>query len=146
MKTRSTIVALFLVAVFGGLAQAGEINYAAKEYSHNKVTVNATKIWLKKNKIWFKLTVINGTDKLLIFDKEQIQAKTPDGRTFARARSVFAGTAKPVTINPGMSAPLWVEYEIGEMPLEVSLLFSHGFVLDGKPIALPDFVVDPVGK
>lgn len=81
-----------------------------------------------------------------MFDKEQIQAQTPDGRVMARERSVFAGTAKPSAVMPGLSQPLWVEYKIGEVPLRVSLLFKHGFILDGKPFALPDYVVDPTGK
>ena len=144
MKTRSLLLALVFVVAAAGLAHAKEVTYAAKEYSHNKISVNVTKVWLKGDKIWFKLTVINGTDKLLVFDKEQIQAKTPDGRVFARERSVFAGRAKPATVGPGLSEPLWVEYKIGDVPLEVALQFKQGFILDGKPIALPEFIVDPV--
>ncbi|HEX6837086.1 MAG TPA: hypothetical protein VF334_10965 [Polyangia bacterium] len=138
-----TIAALVLVAA--GLAFAGEINYTAQPYEHDKITVAPERIWLKGDKVWFKLRVMNGTDKVLIFDKEQIQAKLPDGRVLSRARSIFAGQAKPSTVLPGGSQPLWVEYVIGKTPLQVSLLFSHGFVLDGKPIALPDFVANPSG-
>jgi hypothetical protein len=142
MKTARTLAGL-AVLVAAGLAFAGEITYAAAPYEANKITVTAEKVWLKKDKIWFKLRVINGTDKVVIFDKEQIQAKTPDGRVFARARSVFAGQAKPSTVLPGASQPLWLEYVIGDVPLQVSLIFKHGFILDGKPIELPDFTVNP---
>lgn len=134
-----------LVLVTAGLAFAGEISYTAQPYEHDKITVAPERIWLKGDKVWFKLRVMNGTDKVLIFDKEQIQAKLPDGRVLSRARSIFAGQAKPSTVLPGGSQPLWVEYVIGKTPLQVSLLFSHGFVLDGKPIALPDFVANPGG-
>ncbi|HEX8950980.1 MAG TPA: hypothetical protein VF945_03995 [Polyangia bacterium] len=137
---------LALVLAVSGLAFAGEITYSAQPYEHDKVTVSAEKIWLKGDKVWFKLRVMNGTDKVLIFDKEQIQAKLPDGRVLARARSVFAGQAKPSMVMPGGSQPLWVEYVIGKTPLQVSLQFSHGFVLDGKPISLPDFVAGPTGQ
>ena len=137
----SLVIALVLAA--SGLAFAGEINYSATPYQHDKITVAAEKIWLKGDKIWFKLRVMNGSDKVLMFDKEQIQAKLPDGRQMARARSVFAGQAKPSTVIPGGSQPLWVEYVIGKVPLQVSLLFNHGFILDGKPISLPDFVASP---
>ncbi len=140
----SVVIALVLAA--SSFAFAGEISYAAAPYEHEKITVTPEKVWLKGDKIWFKLRVINGTDKVLIFDKEQLQAKLPDGRVLSRARSVFAGQAKPSTVLPGGSQPLWVEYVIGKVPLQVSLLFTHGFVLDGKPIALPDFVVNPQGK
>jgi hypothetical protein len=142
MKLARTLATLCILGLAGN-AFAGEIKYGAVPYEAQKITVNAEKVWLKKDKIWFKLLVINGTGKVLIFDKEQIQAKTPDGRIFARARSVFAAHAKPASVMPGMSAPLWVEYVIGEAPLQVSLLFKHGFILDGKPIELPDFVVNP---
>ena len=138
------VIALVLAA--SGLAFAGEITYSAEPYNHDKITVAAEKIWLKGDKVWFKLRVMNGTDKVLIFDKEQIQAKLPDGRVLSRARSVFAGQAKPSMVMPGGSKPLWVEYVIGKMPLSVALQFSHGFVLDGKPIALPEFVANPSGK
>jgi hypothetical protein len=134
-----------LVLVASGLALAGEISYTAQPYEHDKITVAPERIWLKGDKVWFKLRVMNGTDKVLVFDKEQIQAKLPDGRVLSRARSIFAGQAKPSTVLPGGSQPLWVEYVIGKTPLQVSLIFSHGFVLDGKPIALPDFVANPGG-
>jgi hypothetical protein len=137
----SIVIALVLAA--SGLAFAGEISYNVAPYTHDKITVSPEKIWLKGDKIWFKLRVMNGTDKVLVFDKEQIQAKLPDGRQMARARSVFAGQAKPSTVMPGGSQPLWVEYVIGKTPLQVSLLFNHGFVLDGKPISLPGFVANP---
>ena len=140
----AAVIALVLAA--SAVAFAGEITYSAQPYEHDKVTVTAEKIWLKGDKVWFKLRVMNGTDKVLIFDKEQIQAKLPDGRVLSRARSVFAGQAKPSTVLPGGSQPLWVEYVIGKTPLQVSLQFSHGFVLDGKPISLPDFVASPSGQ
>lgn len=140
----AAVIALVLAA--SAAAFAGEITYSAQPYNHDKVTVAPEKIWLKGDKVWFKLRVMNGTDKVLIFDKEQIQAKLPDGRVLSRARSVFAGQAKPSMVMPGGSQPLWVEYVIGKTPLQVSLLFSHGFVLDGKPISLPDFVASPSGQ
>jgi hypothetical protein len=135
------ILALILAA--SGVAFAGEISYAAQPYEHDKITVAAEKIWLKGDKIWFKLRVMNGSDKVVIFDKEQLQAKLPDGRVLSRARSVFAGQAKPSMVMPGGSQPLWVEYVIGKVPLSVSLLFNHGWVKDGKPVSLPDFVANP---
>jgi hypothetical protein len=137
------IVAGALVLVLSGIAIAGEIVYSATPYDHDKITVAAEKIWLKGDKIWFKLRVMNASDKVVIFDKEQIQAKLPDGRVMSRARSVFAGQAKPSMVMPGGSQPLWVEYVIGKTPLQVSLLFGHGWVMDGKPITLPDFVASP---
>ena len=140
----AAVIALVLCA--SAVAFAGEITYSAQPYEHDKVTVTPEKIWLKGDKVWFKLRVMNGTDKVLIFDKEQIQAKLPDGRVLSRARSVFAGQAKPSMVMPGGSQPLWVEYVIGKTPLQVSLLFSHGFVLDGKAISLPDFVAGPSGQ
>ena len=146
MNRLQSAVVIALVLAASGLAFAGEIGYSAQPYDHDKITVAAEKIWLKGDKVWFKLRVMNGSDKVLIFDKEQIQAKLPDGRVLSRARSVFAGQAKPSTVLPGGSQPLWVEYVIGKTPLQVSLLFSHGFVLDGKPISLPDFVAGPSGQ
>ena len=139
--TSSVVIALVLIA--SGLAFAGEINYSAAPYDHEKISITPEKIFLKGDKIWFKLRVANGSDKVVMFDKEQIQAKLPDGRVMARARSVFAGQAKPSTVIPGGSQPLWVEYVIGKVPLQVSLQLGHGFILDGKPIALPDFVANP---
>ena len=140
----SIVIALVLAA--SALAFAGEISYSVAPYTHEKITVTPEKIWLKGDKIWFKLRVMNGSDKVVIFDKEQIQAKLPDGRVMARARSVFAGQAKPSTVLPGGSQPLWVEYVIGKVPLQVSLLFAHGFVKDGKPVELPEFVANPQGQ
>ena len=145
IRLQSFVVGALLVAA-SGLAIAGEITYSAAPYTNEKITVAPEKIWLKGDKVWFKLRVMNGSDKILMFDKEQIQAKLPDGRVLSRARSVFAGQAKPSTVLPGGSQPLWVEYVIGKTPMQVSLLFGHGFVLDGKPIALPDFVASPTGQ
>ena len=144
-RLQSFVVAALLVAT-SGVALAGEITYSAAPYTNEKITVAPEKIWLKGDKIWFKLRVMNGSDKVVMFDKEQIQAKLPDGRVMARARSVFAGQAKPSMVMPGGSQPLWVEYVIGKTPLQVSLLFSHGFVVDGKAVALPDFVASPQGQ
>jgi hypothetical protein len=139
-------IVVFMLLATAGVAWAGDFMYAAPTYESHKITINAEKIWYKKDKVWFKLRVINGTDKLLIFDKEQIQAKTPDGRVMSRERSVFAGTAKPSTVTPGGSADLWVEYKVGSVPLEVSLQLNHGFILDGKPIALAEYTAKPAGK
>jgi hypothetical protein len=146
MNRLASSVAMALVLVASSLALAGEVTYSAAPYEHEKITVSAEKIWLKGDKVWFKLRVANASDKVVIFDKEQIQAKLPDGRVLARARSVFAGQAKPSTVLPGGSQPLWVEYVIGKVPLQVSLLFAHGFVLDGKALPLPDFVASPQGQ
>lgn len=143
MKRLASSVVIALVLVASGLAFAGEISYSAAPYEHEKISVTPEKIWLKGDKVWFKLRVSNASDKVLMFDKEQIQAKLPDGRVLSRARSVFAGQAKPSTVIPGGSQALWVEYVIGKTPLQVSLQFSRGFILDGKPIALPDFVANP---
>jgi hypothetical protein len=136
----SVVIALVLVA--SGLAFAGEVSYSAAPYDHEKISITPEKIWLKGDKVWFKLRVANASDKVVMFDKEQIQAKLPDGRVLSRARSVFAGQAKPSTVLPGGNQPLWVEYVIGKTPLQVSLQL-HGFVLDGKAIALPDYVANP---
>lgn len=144
-RVQSFVVAALLLAA-SGLAFAGEIGYSAAPYTNEKITVTPEKIWLKGDKVWFKLRVMNGSDKILMFDKEQLQAKLPDGRVLSRARSVFAGQAKPSTVLPGGTQPLWVEYVIGKTPMQVTLLFGHGFVLDGKPLALPDFVASPQGK
>lgn len=141
-RVKSSAVIL-LVLASSALAFAGEITYRALPYEHERVTIAPERIVLKGNKVWFKLRVINGTDRVLIFDKEQIQAKLPDGRVLARARSIFAVQAKPASVMPGDSQPLWVEYVIGRVPLQVSLVFSHGFVLAGKPLPLPDFVATP---
>lgn len=146
MNRLKSVAVIALVLAASAVAFAGEIAYSAPPYEHDKVTVTPEKIWLKGDKVWFKLRVMNGTDKVLIFDKEQIQAKLPDGRVLSRARSVFAGQAKPSMVMPGGSQPLWVEYVIGKTPLQVSLQFSHGFVLDGKPISLPDFVASATGQ
>jgi hypothetical protein len=143
MNRIRSFVVVALVLAASSVALAGEIMYSAQPYDHEKIAVAAEKIWLKGDKIWFKLRVMNASDKVVIFDKEQIQAKLPDGRVLSRARSVFAGQAKPSMVIPGGSQPLWVEYVIGKTPLQVSLLFNHGWVMDGKPITLPDFVANP---
>ena len=48
---------------------------------------------------------------------------------------------------PEQFAGIWSNppVRIGKAPLQVSLQFSRGFVLDGKPIGLPDFVASPQG-
>ncbi len=138
-----SLAAVAILSAVSSVALAGDIVYSAQPYEHEKITVAAEKIWLKGDKVWFKLRVMNGSDKVVIFDKEQIQAKLPDGRVLARARSVFAGQAKPSSVMPGGSQPLWVEYVIGKMPLQVALQFNHGWVKDGKPIELPEFIAGP---
>jgi hypothetical protein len=139
-------IVVFLLLATGGVAWASDFLYSAPTYANHQITINAEKIWYKKDKVWFKLRVLNGTDKVLTFDKEQIQAKTPDGRVMSRERSVFAGQAKPSTVMPGGSADLWVEYKVGSVPVEVSLQLDHGFVLNGKPLSLPRYTAKPLGK
>ena len=142
-RLRTLAAAALTLLALSGLAHAGDIPYSAQPYDHDKITITAEKIWLKGDKVWFKLRVMNGSDKVVTFDKEQIQAKLPDGRVLARARSVFAGQAKPSSVMPGGSQPLWLEYVIGKTPLQVTLLFNHGWIVDGKPATLPDFVAGP---
>jgi hypothetical protein len=146
MKTLRSLVFVFLLLTLSRMALAGEMVYSAEPYSHDGITVNAQQIFLKKGKIWFKLLVINGTDKLLMIDKNQIMCRLPDGRTLAREVSVFAGHGTPHEVAPGLSHPLYVEYKIGDLPLQAKLQFDHGFILGGKPIVLPEYVASPLGS
>jgi hypothetical protein len=66
------LCAVVLVGLFAPRqAVALEVVYAAKEYAHNGVEVTAEKVFLKGNKLWFRLRVINNTGKLLTIDKSQ---------------------------------------------------------------------------
>lgn len=123
-------------------ALAGETPYTAPPYEDKKVTINAEKIWHKSGKVWFKLKVVNGTDKPLTYDKEQIQANV-SGKVLSREKSVFAGTAKAVTLAPALSGDLWVEYKASDTEA-VTLLFSKaGFIQDGKAFPLKDYTATP---
>jgi hypothetical protein len=145
MKTLRALLSALLLLSLAGTALADEVIYTGEPYSHDGITVNAEKIWLKKGKLWMKLLVINGTDKLLLIDKNQIQAKLADGRTLSREIGVFAGHGSPHTISPGLSHALNVEYQIGDLPLQVQLQFEHGFLVGGKPFALPPYIASPTG-
>jgi hypothetical protein len=137
--SRTFIVLSILLSA--SAAWAGETPYTGEPYEHNKITIQADKIWHKSGKVWFKLTVVNGNDKVVVFDKEQIQAEV-GGKVVSREKSVFAGTAKPSDIAPGTSKPLWVEYKANDTET-VSLILKRGFTLDGKPIELPNYTAKP---
>lgn len=137
---RSLLVLTILSSA--SVALAGETPYVGPDkYEDKKITLQADKIWHKSGKVWFKLTVINGSDKTVIYDKEQIQAEV-GGETRSREKSVFAGTAKAVTLAPGLSGQLWVEYKAKDTE-PVTLLLGRGFIIDGKPTPLKNFTATP---
>jgi hypothetical protein len=142
MKTMRSLLIGLAVLALAGSAFAQTVPYTGRPYEHDGVTVNTDRVLHRYGKLWVKLIVINGTDKLLLVDKNQIQAKLPDGRALSRALSLFATRGHPHAIAPGLSHPLWVEYKI-DLPLEVKLDFAHGFLLAGKPLPLPEYVVSP---
>jgi hypothetical protein len=141
MAIRAFAVASILFA--SGSALAGETPYAAPAYEDQGIMISAEKIWHKAGKVWFKLMVVNKSDKPVMFDKEQIQASVAGGPAQAREKSMFAGASKPGTAAPGMSAPLWVEYKAKDDTVQVTLLLKQGFTKDGKAIALKDYTAAP---
>jgi hypothetical protein len=127
-------------------AFAGEVIYTAQPYSFHGVTINAQKIFLKGNKLWLRLLVINGTGKLLTMDKTQMQGRLQSGAVIPREAGVFGKYAKPNIINPGLSHELNIEFTIGPVPQPLSLILRQGLIVDGKSLPLPDYPVRPIGS
>src|SRR5688572_20776744 len=114
---RSFVLALFVllpVTAYGGQ----QIRYATRDYKHKGVVIQADEVFQKKDKIWFRLRVVNQTGKFLTIDKQQLQLKV-GGATLAREKGVFGKYAKPNTIAAGVSGELNVEFVIGEVPQPV---------------------------
>lgn len=150
-RFRSRLVLLMLLTLCAGLAglagsaEAAEVTYAARPYDHKGVTLNPVRLWLKKNKLWLRLLVINHTGKLLTIDKAQLQLKLPDGAQIAREAGVFGKYGKPHYVGPGLSHELNVEFMIGPVPVPVALVLRQGFIVDGRALPLPDYPLSPIG-
>jgi hypothetical protein len=142
---RIAIAAVAVVAALAAAALARSVSYRAVPYSHANVTINAQSIQLKSGKLICRFLVINGTDQLMTIDKNQITAKLPDGRVLPRELGVFGKYAKPANVSPGLSHALDLDFKLGDVPFAVDLDFAHGFIVGGKPIALPALSVQPTG-
>lgn len=137
------VLILPLIA-FAVSAQAAEVIYSADTYEHLGVVIQAEKIFLKKDKLWFRLRVINETGKVMTIDKEQMQLRLGKS-VIAREKGTFGKYSKPQHVSPGVSAQLHVEFVIGELPQSVALVLRRGLIVDGKSIALPDYPAAPLG-
>jgi hypothetical protein len=143
MKT--ALVSFVLVCLVGlpSLALAGETPYSAQEYKHKGVSLAPEKIFLKKDKLWVRLLVINDTGKFLSVDKAQVRAKLASGAVVSRETGTFGKNPKLAVIQPGASHALYVEFIVGEAPAPVDVLLDRGFILEGKTLALPPLSVVP---
>lgn len=106
------------------------------------VTLNTSKIRYDGEKLWLEFTVLNNTSKQLVVDRNQIVAKLPDGRQVSRETGSWGAMWADVTykIPPGVSHALHVEYRVPKDTPTVTLILK-GFILDGQPLDLPDYVV-----
>jgi hypothetical protein len=146
MMTRRLLLFVIGLSLFSPAAFAGETAYAGPvPFDRHGVMVSPRELFLKDNKIWLRLTVINNTGKVMVLDKNQILAHLPDGRTLSRALGTFGKYARPAVVQPGLSHDLNIEYEMGPAPMEVTIDFNLGFIVDGKTQPLGPYVVKPMG-
>jgi outer membrane protein OmpA-like peptidoglycan-associated protein len=140
------LVALGVVAA-AGAAEAKETYYVAPPvYDQKQVTIVSREIRLGwDGTIWLKLVVGNHTGKEMIIDFNQIYAQRVDNSTVAREKSVIPSRNKPVSIPGGLSADLSLDYKVGKTPAPLELVLNKAFIVGGKPLALPNYEIDPVG-
>jgi hypothetical protein len=135
--TRVAVVAAALVLASLVGDAAASTNYNAGPYEHNKITIAVKEIYYKKDKIWFRLTVINGTGKELRIDRDQMTAKASTGIKM-RKKAIFGISGGVYSIKAGESGPLNIEFEVPE-DASIDLVLKQGIILEGKSIPLPNF-------
>jgi hypothetical protein len=147
MKTNRVVgvlaLALFLVA---GNALASKRMYKGPTYNHHGVVINTTQIKNDGKKIWFEILVINQSGKTLTIDRNQLTAKLPDGTIVSRERGTFAkwGSQAAYVVVPGGSHDIKIEFPVPGTELINVALQLHGFMIDNKPVNMPDFVATPM--
>src|SRR5688572_5943325 len=122
-------VAALVLASLAGSA-AASTTYNADPYEHSKITIAVKEIYYKKDKIWFRLTVVNSTGKELRIDRDQMMVKASTGLK-TRKKSMF-GSGGPYTIKAGESGPLNIEFEVPESDASINLVLKSGVIVDGK--------------
>lgn len=141
---RAATIALLTGLLLAPPVLAAETSYTAAPYEHLGVVIQADRIFLKKDKIYFRLRVINNTGKFMMIDKDQFQIQVA-GAALSREKGVFGKYAKPRLLNPGLSQALDVEFRIGTYPSPVALVLERGIVVDSRPLKLPNFKARPIG-
>ena|SRR6185436_7718983 len=126
------------------LLASAQYRYATHPYNHKGVSIQADEVFHKKDKVWFRLRIINQTGKFLTIDKGQVQLRV-SGSLLPREKGVFGKYAKPKTINPGLSDEFNIEFVIGEVPQPIAMVLEQGFVVEGKSLSLPDYPAEPAG-
>ena len=137
---KALIVALCLA--LPSVAVASELPYQAKPYASHGISITPEKIFLKKDKLWVRVHVLNETGKLLTMDKTQITLRM-NGAVIGREGGVFNKNPKPEYVQPGLTHPLYIEFIVGAVPAPAELDLSHGFIVDGKSLALAPYHVAP---
>lgn len=141
---RAAAIALLTSLFLASPVLAATTSYAAAPYDHLGVVIQAERIFLKKDKIYFRLRVVNNTGKFMLIDKDQFQIQVA-GAVLSREKGVFGKYAKPRLLNPGLSQALDVEFRIGRYPSPVALVLEHGIVVNSKTLKLPSLKAKPIG-
>ncbi len=140
---KSTFKRLFVVVVAVAAGCGGSVHYSGPPtHQAAGITLNTNKIRYDGEKLWLEFTVLNNTSKALVVDRNQILAKLPDGRQLSRETGSWGAMWADVhyNIGPGLSHALHIEYRVPNNTPTVALVLK-GFILDGQPIELPDYVV-----
>ena len=92
-------------------------------------------------KLWVKLQLVNNSGKLVLFDRNQLKAKTPDGGTFTRIIPII-GKGSVYAVKPGDKQELTVEFA-SPPGQPATILVEGAWGLDQRPIELGSIVVTP---
>lgn len=112
-------------------------------YEEGALAIGVQKIEVDDEKLVLKLTFINRTDKQMMVDRNQLQLRMPDGSLRSRYTGTFGGLTNAVhTIMPAMSHNVFVDFIVGEGTTGRVALVMSGVVVDGKPVALPEYPID----
>jgi hypothetical protein len=95
------------------------------------------------DKLWVKLKVENTSDNFILIDRNLIEAKAPDGKTFKRILPV-TGKGDAYVLPPGKTETITMEYA-SPKDAPVVLLLKGFFGLDTKPITLANYSIS-LGK
>lgn len=140
MKRLALAFSLSLVAACG----PGKEMLQAQPLDAGGIKVMPEQVYVDDDKLFVRVTVLNGTQQMITVMRDQIDAKLPDGNVIHRSQGSFS-THQPYMIPPGGAHAVYVDFQAQgfdwRLVPSVQIDFSNGVLTNGNPTPMPPFVV-----
>ena len=140
----SLFAAAALLLVSSIVLASDGATYAEPKYEDkNGLTITSSSISMSSDRLVFKLTFWNKSDKGFVVDRDKLMLKMPDGSMKSRYKGMMTGwgmAGSTHDIPAHGSHEVHIEFVVGkDAPASATLKLDHGIIQEGKELSFSDY-------